>query len=314
MVFLLFHSLNVFSQPIKKDTSYTVYQTYMKLKKKYPKIKIAKAIASPDLKMEKNIIYKSISSENGSRALHLDIYRPAKQGVYPALVMIHGGGWLSGDKSMEGPMAQQIALNGYVSVAVEYRLSNEAKYPAAVFDIKSAIRWLKVHAKKYGIDTSKVAIEGESAGGQLAALVGMSNSNQIFENLSDRPTCTSTVQAVIDIDGVVDFLAPNSLNNPRKPNSADVLWLGGTFDHIPLIWKQASAAFYVDKHSIPIIFITSSIPRFHAGKDEMMDILHQNGIYTKSYTIPDTPHSFWFFHPWYDLTYKYMLQFLRKVF
>ena len=79
----------------------------------------------------------------GKRDLHADLFRPEKAGKYPALILIHGGGWRAGDKSMEVPMAQMIASKGFVAVAVEYQLSLEAKYPAAVHNIKAAIRWVR---------------------------------------------------------------------------------------------------------------------------------------------------------------------------
>jgi len=285
---------------IPKDTSYTSYQTYQKIRKKYPIIQLLEPLNDTNLQNYEQLVYKTVNNETGDRLLHLDIFRPKNKNNYPALIMIHGGGWRSGDKSMEKPMAQQIALNGYVTIPVEYRLSLEAKYPAAIHDIKAAIRWIKDNAGKYGIDTTKIAIEGESAGGQLATLVAMTDS-------------THTIKAVIDVDGVVDFLAPNSLNTPQKPDSPGAFWLGGVFEDKPLNWKNASAIYYINKKSPPVLFIASAQPRFHAGRDEMIDILNQNGIYYESYSIPDTPHSFWLFEPWAKPTKEYILKFLNKI-
>lgn len=296
----------------QRDTSYTTYSTFIKLKKQYPNIKIVPPIQNTRLKVFENEVYKTF--EATTRKLHLDLYRPNDKGVYPALVMIHGGGWSSGDKSMEHPMAQRIAMDGYVVVTVEYRLSPEAKYPAAVYDIKAAIRWVKQQADKYGIDTTRVAIEGESAGGQLAMLVAMTNGIQSFEGEPTVGKASSTVQAAIDVDGILDFLAPNTLNLKRKPNSADVSWLGGTFEEKPLVWKEASSIFWVGRNSVPVAFITSGMPRFHAGRDEMIDLLNQNGIYSESHNIPDSPHSFWMYDPWFEPTKNFIEGFLSKIF
>ncbi len=309
LIFILFCSLNSYSY--EKDTTYTVYQTYNKLIKHYPQIKIVYPVTSNKIISNEDIVYKTVNTE---RSLHMDIYKPAKKGKYPALVMIHGGGWRSGNKSMERPMAQHIAENGFVTIAVEYRLSLEAKYPAAVHDIKAAIRFLKDNAEKYNIDTTKIAIEGESAGGHLAMLVAMTNNIESFEGDKNGSKSTSTVQAGVDVDGVLNFLAPNSLNMPRKPESADVFWLGGTFETKPLLWKEASSIYWAGKNSVPVLFICSTQPRFHAGRDEMIDILNQNGVYSESHTIPDTPHSFWLFDPWFEPTQKYIIAFLNKVF
>ena len=313
LLLLNFQFLSLSSQTIQKDTSYTVYQTLIKLKKKYLEIKPILAVADKNLIFYEQLVYKKMLGNNLERELHLDIFRPNNQIIYPALIMIHGGGWRSGDKSMEKPMAQQIALKGYVTIPVEYRLSLEAKYPAGVHDIKASIRWIKDNARKYGIDITKIAIEGESAGGQLAMLVAMTNNLAHFEGDKNGSKSSSVVQAAIDVDGVVDFLAPNSLNIQSNPNSADVFWLGGTFEEKPLLWKEASSIYWVSSKSVPTLFITSAMPRFHAGRDEMIDLFNQNGIYSESYSIPDSPHSFWLLEPWAESTKEYMLKFLKKV-
>lgn len=309
-------SVNVHSASlhIKKDTSYTVYQTYIKVKKQFPNVKIVKPFETTDVKTYENLVYKSIVNEDIKRQLHLDVFRPANTKKYPALIMVHGGGWRSGNKSMQTAIAQRIAQKGFVVVPVEYRLSDEAKYPAAIHDIKAAIRWVKDYANIYNIDTTKIAIEGESAGGQLATLVAMTNNVALFEGDKSGSNSSSTVHAAIDVDGVVDFLAPNSLNMPRKRESADVFWLGGYFEEIPLVWKEASPIFWVNKNSVPTLFIASGVPRFHAGRDEMIDLLNQHGIYSESHTIANSPHSFWLFDPWFDPTVKYIVSFLQKIF
>lgn len=298
------------SQVIVKDTSYTAYQTCIKVKKKYPDIKIVEPVKNAAIIANQDVAYKALAY----RQLHLDIYRPAKQGKYPALIMIHGGGWRSGNKGMEKPMAQRIALSGYVAIPVEYRLSLEAIYPAAVHDIKAAIRFIKDNSEKYGIDTTKIAIEGESAGGQLAMLVAMTNNVAMLEGDKTGSKSTSTVHAAIDVDGVVDFLAPNSLNIPQTDDSPGAYWLGGIYAKKPLIWKEASPIYWVNKNTVPVLFITSSVPRYHAGRDEMIDLLNQNNIYYSSCNLPDSPHSFWLFDPWAAPTKKYILKFLNKVF
>lgn len=293
------------------DTSYTVFQTYRKLIKNYPAIQIVYPSENNNIKVTENEVYKTIDT---NRALHLDVYQPAKKGKYPALIMIHGGGWRSGNKTMERPLAQQIAEQGYVTIPVEYRLSLEAKYPAAVHDIKTAIRFVKDNAEKYSIDTTRIAIEGESAGGQLAMLVAMTNGISYFEGDNCGTKSTSTVHAAINVDGVVSFLMPGSLNTEKKPDSPDAFWLGGTFADKPMVWKEASPLFYVGKNSVPTLFICSSVPRFHAGRDEMIDMLRQHGIYSESHTLPDAPHSFWLFEPWFEPTKNVIIEFLKKVF
>jgi pectinesterase len=297
-------------KPIPRDTSYNLQHAWGNIVKHYPNIQFPPSKLPADVKADYNRVYVTLeNTPYGRRELHLDIIQPSKKGKYPALVMIHGGAWRSGTKEMEHPMAQYAAAHGYVAVPVEYRMSLEAKYPTAVYDIKAAVRWIKANAEKYSIDTSRIAIEGESAGGHLATLVGMTNNLPLFEGAEGITTTSSTVHAVVDVDGVVNFLAPRSLNLPGYPD-----WLGGPFTEKPATWKEASPAYWVGKQSVPIVFITSALPKYTAGMYDMIDLLNENGLYSEIHKIPDSPHSFWLFEPWFTPTVNYMVGFLDKVF
>jgi acetyl esterase/lipase len=300
---------------IPVDTSYTVSSTYQKLIKKYPYIKPVADRKSKDVKEIKDVVYFTISQTPfGRRDLRADIFMPqGTQQRYPAILMIHGGGWRSGNKSLNTPMARRLAAEGFVVVSVEYRLSLEAKYPAAVQDIATAIRWMRERADKYQIDTSKIAIAGSSAGGQLASLIGAANANKTFRQIA-KTNSFSNVQAVIDMDGLLDFTNPESLAVKRNENSADVFWLQGSYAEIPERWIEASALYWVDKSAPAFLFINSSQTRFHAGCADMVNRLNEYGIYNEVHKLEDAPHSFWFFHPWFDPTVKYMVGFLNKVF
>lgn len=114
----------------------------MKEREKFPFIKISDAKLTEDIDHESSIVYSSIELRN----LHLDIFYPkAKTKLFPALILLHGAGWRSGDKSQQIPMAIEIAKSGFVTATIEYRLSPKAKYPAAIYVIKSAIRWLRAN-------------------------------------------------------------------------------------------------------------------------------------------------------------------------
>ncbi|AHM58502.1 lipoprotein [Flammeovirgaceae bacterium 311] len=290
-----------------RDTSYTINSAYHKLKKDYPFIKPVQAQLPNGVKGSENVVYRKL----GDRALHLDLYHPEQMGKkgHPVVVLVHGGGWRTGDKVLTRPMAQQLAAKGYVTAAVEYRLSPEAAYPAAVHDIKAAIRWLRANAGKYSIDTSRIAIYGTSAGGQLAALIGTTNGMQKLEGEGEHSDLSSIVHAIIDVDGVLAFKHPESAEGNMAAQ-----WLGGTYEDVPQIWEEASALTHAGKNTPPILFISSSYPRFHAGRADMMKLLAAQGIYTEHWSIPDSPHSFWLFHPWFEPTLQYTTNFLEKVF
>lgn len=302
---------------IPRDTSFTPCQAFQKISKEFPRARIVKPQLPEGVIARPNIVYSTLpDTEYGVRNLHLDLFRPDKKGKSPALILLFGGGWRSGDRSMQVPMAQQIAAKGYVTAAVEYRLSPEALYPAAVHDIKAAIRFLRANAAQFSIDPNKIAITGSSAGGQLAALVGMTAGIEKFEGNGGYPEFSSTVQAIIDMDGILDFTDPNESAKDNDPlrRSAGAYWFGASFREAPEKWIEASPIQYAGKDSPPILFINSALPRFHAGRDSVIAILNSHGIYNRVHTIPDTPHPFWLFHPWFEPTVGYMTDFLDLVF
>lgn len=301
---------------IPRDTSFTVHSAFVKEKKYRDYIEIVKPKLPDNVIAKEQIIY---SNPGKDRNLHLNLYRPDDSKKYPALLMVHGGGWSSGDLSLQIPMAQQIASKGYVTIPVEYRLSPEALYPTAVYDLKTAVRWIRANAEKYGVDTTKIAISGCSAGGQLANLIGATNGQAEYEGDGEYNNYSSTVHAVINIDGISDFTTAESLENVSKSlakgkTPASVRWFGGTIDKQKNLWLAASPLFHVTPRSASICFINSSIPRFHDGRDEMIEKLNEYNIYTEVHTIEDTPHPFWLFHPWFETTVKYMTDYLDKMF
>ena len=299
---------------IPRDTLYTIYSTYKKLIEDYPFIKIIKTQLPANIICEKNIVYQTY----GNRKLHLDLFKPIKKDgqLFPVVMLIHGGGWKSGDKSMLKSMAAKIAENGYVGVTVEYRLSPEARFPAAIYDLNSAVNWLKLNAYEYNIDTNKIAILGCSAGGTLAVFIGATSGTKKYEDNYSNSGYSSKVQAIIDVDGILDFTDPAESGKDDDPNSpsAGKLWLGYSYKENSQLWIEASPLTYINEQTPPMLFINSSIDRFHAGRDEAIKILAENKIYYEVHTIPNTPHSFWLFEPWFDETINYTVIFLKKVF
>lgn len=302
-------------QGIPRDSNFTAEGSYKKYSKYYPEIEIVKAELPSTVAEDRDVVYTVLDdSVNNKRRMYLDVFYPAKKGSYPALIMVHGGGWVSGDKSLQIPMAMQIAKDGFVTVAVEYQLTREAKYPNAVYNIKSAIRWMRANAEKYGIDTSKIAISGCSAGGQLAVLTGMTNGIEKFEGDHGNDGYSSNIQAIVDMDGVLNFLDPQSLNLVRNPKSPDIEWLGGSFYEVPGIWKEASGIYWVNKNSPPMLFLTSGYSRFTAGKYETMGIYDELEIYNEWHKFDVKVHPFWLFHPYFEPTVAYTVNFLNTIF
>ena len=288
-----------------RDTSYTLHSAYQKYVKRHPFIEVIKAETPEGIAKKEEVVYRQLEN----RKLKLDVYYPAqKKEKYPAVLLVHGGGWRTGSPSLLEPLAQQLAAAGYVTALPEYRLSLEAPYPAALHDLKAAVRWLRTQNDALPIDTARIAVLGTSAGGQLAALLGTTNNISSFEGEGPNSQYSSAIQAIVDIDGVLAFHHPES-----EEGSMAAQWLGGTYEEVPEIWEEASALRNAGSETPPVLFIGSAFPRFLAGRDDMLKILKQHDIYTESYTLPEAPHSFWLFHPWFEPTFNYTVDFLDRV-
>jgi acetyl esterase/lipase len=318
ILIILFQTIivkNSFSQqqifPI--DTSFTTQSAYQKEVKNYPFITIAQSCSEETVTIKRELVY----ARYGNRKMMIDLYLPPQytKGNHPAVLILHGGGWQSGNKSMDAPMATYLSSKGFVCATPEYRLSAEAKYPAAMVDLKTAVRWLRENSKVYSIDTNRIAVLGTSSGGQLAALMGATNQTAYYCN-NQYVNHSSDVQAVIDIDGILAFIHPESGEGVDKPGklSAATQWLGVSMDEDPQRWKEASALTHAGKTFPPVLFINSQFPRFHAGRDDLIARLDSLGINSEVHQLNTTPHPFWLFNPWFEPTANWCLQFLNKQF
>lgn len=302
---------------VPRDTSFTAWSTYVKVIKKHPE-----AVLLPDSLPDGVRVYNSVVYEHfddtpyGPRDLHVDLFRPDNDSIYPALIMVHGGGWNSGDRSLQVPMAQRISQAGYVTIPVEYRLIPEALYPAGLHDIKTAVRWVRKNAAKYGIDPDKIAVSGCSAGAQLATLVGVTNGSSRHEGSGQWGDVSSDVQAVVNMDGIATFVSPENIADSdeyfakRGKLHVNATWLGGLYKDATDNWNEASAVNWVTRESAPICFISSDLPRYSDGRDCLVSLYDELGIYSERHKIPVDLHPFWFFHPWVDCAIDYAVKFL----
>ncbi|MBO9675608.1 MAG: alpha/beta hydrolase [Sphingobacteriaceae bacterium] len=300
------------AQKIPADTSFSVYSTYIKEKKKRPYITIAFPLGKDNFKVKNNIVYAKYPTGN----LLLDVIYPKKsRKPTPAVLFVFGGGWRSGNRAQNIPLAQKIAQNGYVAITTDYRLSTHAQFPAAVYDLKNTVRWIKANAGEFNIDTNKITVAGFSAGGQLAALVGTTNNDPQFEKEKIN-SHNSNIQAVIDVDGILAFDHPESAEVSNDPNRKSVaaIWLGADLKENPALWHNSSPLYHAGQNSVPILFINSSTTRFHAGRDDLIAKIKPFGIYSEVHTLPDTPHPFWLFNPWFEEVSKIMIKFLDQQF
>jgi acetyl esterase/lipase len=197
-----------------------------------------------------------------SEAQKLDLYLPEGEGPFPVVVSIHGGGFMMGDKAdaMGTAGFDQLLAEGYAVAAVNYRLSGEATFPAAVEDVKAAVRWLRANAATYNLNPDAIGAWGASAGGNLAAMLGTSCGAAEIEGAdlgnADQSSC---VQAVVDWFGPTDFLqmdaqfegtdCPQTHDAADSPESA---YLGAPIQDVPELAAQAN----------PITYVTAGAPPF----------------------------------------------------
>lgn len=306
--------------PAYKNT-YTAETRFVQDVKNFPGISVASR-AVPDGVIEyKNITYVRY----GKRELQLDVYLPrlpagsaaGGAAAVPGVVLVHGGGWRSGYRTNLTPMAIELAKAGYVAATITYRLAPEAQYPAAVYDVKAAVRWLRRHAADYGVDPSRIAVGGSSAGGQIASLTGVTNGLARFDPQARNSQVSSDVQLILNIDGLSDFTSAEARKHEDVPGvgrSSAGAWFGGSYAQKRDLWHDASPTYYVGEGSPPILFLNSAQERFHVGRDEMMAKLAIYGIPSKTVTLPNTPHTFWLYEPWIKPAAREVDSFLREHF
>jgi acetyl esterase/lipase len=253
-----------------------------------------------------DVTYASI---DGYRPLKLDLYYARENKTpKPAILWLHGGGWALGNprggSSLWGEWDQVLArlsARGYVTVGVSYRLSGEARFPAAIQDIKAAIRWLRANSAAYGIDPKRIAVWGSSAGGHLAALTGTSCGVRELEGQggnADQPSC---VQAVVDWYGPTDFslldsqAAANSRIRHNDPGSPESRFLGcELMKCAPTLVQSANPIAYVSAEDPPFLIMHGDADTAVPLKQSQIlyDALRTKGVSVDLEVTPGVNHGF----------------------
>jgi acetyl esterase/lipase len=198
--------------------------------------------------------------------LQLDLHRPdgPPAGV---IVWVHGGAWRSGSRASVD--LQGLVARGWAIASVDYRLSTQARFPAQIHDIKAAIRWLRARSGELGLPPDRFVIAGSSAGGHLAALVGVTNGHPALEGAvgGDRAT-SSDIQAIVDLYGasnLTTILAQSTPHGLSVRVPALELLLGAQPDAAPDLARLASPVFHVDAGDPPLLLR-------HGDQDPQMPI------------------------------------------
>jgi acetyl esterase/lipase len=228
----------------------------------------------PDVNIVRDVLYKRV---NG-RDLRLDIYSPKSiTQPLPVLLWIFGNRWSRGSKN-HPPL--NLISRGYIVVSIDYRLSGEAPFPAAIEDCKAAVRWIRANAAAYHFDPDHIGAWGHSAGGHLAALLGTSGGVAELEGTGDNSTFSSRVQAVCDMSGPSDLLqfyeAVSNSNDgmARIDRSSIEQFLGGSVEQNRAKAIAASPTTYVSKDDPPFLII-------HGEKDMTIPVSQSEVLASK---------------------------------
>jgi acetyl esterase/lipase len=211
--------------------------------------------AQPDFP---DLAYASLSP-----AQKLDLYLPTGNGPFPFVLIVHGGAFMFGDKADQLSKAGTDFLldHGYAVANLNYRLSGEARAPAQVQDVKTAVRWLRTHAPEFSLDTERVGAWGGSAGANLVALLGTSAGVPDLEGAELGCTgFSSRVQVVVDWFGPTDFLlmdrqlaAGGFLTSHDASNSPESLMIGAAIQTRPDLARLVNPITYVTAESAPFL-------------------------------------------------------------
>lgn len=246
-------------------------------------------------------------AHEGGETLVADLYLPRGAGPFPAVLWLHGGGWSGGNRKQLRRQAAYMASHGVAGVAIEYRLDPKYHFPAPLFDAKEAVRWLRKHAAEYHIDPKRIAAVGSSAGGHLAALMGVTNGDAALEGNGCCRTYSSAVQAVVAFNGIYD-LAAMSVGRPRMVTR----FLGQPCASDSVECSVASPLSHVHGGDPPFLIMhgTADQTAPFAQARAMVEALRKAGDTADMFIAPGAPHTFWAEKKWYTPSRDAMQKFL----
>ncbi len=233
--------------------------------------------------------------DNGHERHKLDLFLPAQaQGPLPVLIWVHGGGWQNGSKDGCPPLRAGYVERGYAVASLNYRLSGHAVFPAQIEDCKAAIRWLRAHAKEFGLDPQRFGVWGSSAGGHLVALLGTSGEVKAFD-VGAHLDQSSAVQAVCDYYGPTDFVAfvtTKGYESHAAANAPEAKLLGGTVEEKRELATQANPITHVSADDPPFLIVHGDRdPVVPLNQSELLfEALKKAGVSVHFHTIEGAAH------------------------
>ncbi len=238
---------------------------------------------------EKDIEY----SNSDDQHLQLNMARPkAGDGPFPAIVCIHGGGFRAGTREGFNGLCLELAERGYVAVTVTYRLAPKYQFPAAVYDVKAAVRWVRANAEKYNIDPNRIGTTGGSAGGHLAQFLGVTSDVKKFEGDGGHAEFSSNVDCVVNYFGPSDF----TKSYDASVDAAEVLplFLGGNLQQQRRRHIESSPLYWVTPNAAPTLCIHGTEDSYVAHEQAvwLIDRLKASAVEATLMTIEGADHGF----------------------
>jgi acetyl esterase/lipase len=225
--------------------------------------------------------------------LQVNLARPRDgAGPFPAVVCIHGGGFRAGHRDAYNALCLKLAERGYFAMTVSYRLAPKYQFPAAVHDVKAAVRWLRANAQKYHVDPDRIGTTGGSAGGHLAQFLAVTAGVPEFEGTGGHPDQSSAVRCVVNVYGPSDF----TQSYGKSVDAAEVLplFLGGNVEQERRRHILASPLYWVTPRAAPTLCIHGTEDKYVAHEQAvwLIDRLKAAEVPAELLTLPGAGHGF----------------------
>ncbi len=259
-------------------------------------------------KQWRDVVY---AAEAGYRFLTLDVTLPRGVGPFPLVVFIHGGAWLAGHPTVTNPTYRKLDFinklleAGYAVSRISYRLTSEGIFPMQLYDCKAAVRFLRANAEHFNVAPNRFAAMGDSAGGHLASMVGLTGHRPELEGEVGKTKASSSVQAVVNWFGPAELLTMqsqridqnwSSVDDPKSPESK---LIGGAVQENQAAAIAASPVTYVHSNAPPFLIQHGTADRLvpHAQSAALTRALRKVGCDVTFSTIEGADHCFWGVEP-----------------
>ncbi len=239
------------------------------------------------VRLERDVVF----GKGGDTELKLDLAMPkGGEGPFPAIVCLHGGGWIAGERQQMRGTIEVLARRGYVAISPDYRLAPKDRFPAQIEDCKAAVRWLRANAEKYHINPQRIGAFGFSAGAHLASLLGVSRKDDGLEGRGGNDDRSSAVQAVVSFFGPTDFTQPVWSKELRERHLTP--FLGGTAEEKTDLYRRASPLTYAGKHAPAFLFVHGTADTLVPiqQSEAMVEKLRQAGVSARLIAVEGEGH------------------------